>query len=230
MGPGDIGKVRSFARRALRLRGPETPVDLLAGPLAKLVRRLPTDVDGSAERELFERVPGLLAEVERTPNDRLDLIRRVPAYAKVAHHHVRAGDADALHAALNAGLLDLRQHRTGVHDGRPVALLPGWDDARIARDAFVLAVSETRFAGEVVRARITDDRVEAVFRAGFRHIDADGDVPALVVHTKGVTATYVGETSGHRGGDATWRETYDRSTWSVSLPLARLGPQQTIEL
>ncbi len=220
-----MGKWQSLTRRVRGLTtGPAEPLDVLARDLPKLVRRLPKDRDGSIEADLATRLPGLLAGV-----DRAALTRRIPSWAKVALHHLEAGDHDALHAAINRGLLDVRQHDTSVEAGEPVAHLPGWDDPAIPRETFVLADSETRFAGEVVRARVVGDRVEAVLRAGFAHIDTD-ERPELTVRTAGVTATYSGETSGHRGGDATWRETYDRSTWTIDVALSRLGPEQALEL
>lgn len=218
--------LRSLARRVMgRSGGRSGPVEQLTRDLPRLVRRLPSDVDGAVEAELVARVPELLAQVP--PGD---LVRRVPSWAKVAYHHLAAGDLDALHAAVNRGLLDVRQHPAGLHEGQPVAHLPGWDDPAIPRETFVLSDRETGFAAETVRARIEEDRFRAIVRVGFEHIDAGGELPALVVHTRGVTLTYAGETSGHRGGAAGWRETYDRSTWAFDVPLSRLGPDQAIEL
>lgn len=216
-GVGGMGGWRSLARRVRDLAtGPAAPVDVFTREFPPLVRRLPKDVDGSAEAELHRRLPELLEGV-----DRADLVRRVPSWAKVALHHLESGDPAALHAAINHGLLDLRQHAAGLHGGEPVVHLPGWDDESIPREAFVLADSETRFAGEVVASRVVNDRFEAVLRAGFKHVDAGGAVPELTILTPGINATWTGETSGHRGGDAMWRETFDRSTWLVELPLSR---------
>lgn len=221
-----MGRLRSLARRVRDLAtGPATPTDEFVRVFPPLVRKLPKDVDGSVEARLRSELPTMLDGVDRT-----QLVRRLPSWAKVALHHLERDDVDALHAALNHLLLDVRHHAAGLHDGEPVAHLPGWDDPSIPREAFVLADSETRFAGEVVRSRIVDDRFEAVVRAGFAHLDADGAVPELSVVTPGVLATWTGETSGHRGGPAQWRETYDRSTWSVAVPLSRLGPEQALEL
>ncbi len=225
-GVGGMGGWRSLARRVRDLAtGPAAPIDVFARDFPPLVRRLPKDRDGSVEAELRRRLPELLAAV-----DRADLVRRVPSWAKVALHHLENDDPAALRSAINHGLLDLRQHAAGLHDGQPVIHLPGWEDESIPREVFVLADSETRFAGEVVGARVVNDRFEAVFRAGFAHIDAEGAVPELTVLTPGISATWTGETSGHRGGDAMWRETFDRSTWVVDLPLSRLGPEQAIEI
>lgn len=221
-----MGRLRSLARRVRDLAtGPATPTDEFVRAFAPLVRKLPKDVDGSSEARLRELLPQMLDGVDRT-----ELVRRLPSWAKVALHHLERDDLDALHAAINRLLLDVRHHRAGLHEGEPVVHLPGWDDPSIPREAFVLADSETRFSGEVVRSRVDGDRFETVIRAGFAHIDADGAVPDLTVLTPGVTATWVGETSGHRGGPAQWRETYDRSTWSIDLPLARLGPEQAVEI
>lgn len=221
-----MGRLRSLTRRVLDLAtGPAKPIDVLAREFPPLVRRLPKDVDGSVEAELRRRLPEWLEGVDRN-----DLVRRLPSWAKVALHHLENDDVAALHAALNHGLIDVRQHVGGLFDGQPVLHLPGWDDPSIPREAFVLADSETRFAGEVVRSRVVEDRFEAVIRAGFVHVDADGAVPELTVKTPSVQATWVGERSGHRGGAATWRETYDLSTWSVDIPLSRLGPEQALEL
>ncbi|GAA2086319.1 CDP-glycerol glycerophosphotransferase family protein [Aeromicrobium tamlense] len=221
-----MGRLRSLSRRVLDLAtGPAKPLDVLVKELPPLVRRLPKDVDGSVEADLLARLPELLHGVDRT-----QLVRRLPSWAKVALHHLEHDDLDALHAALNLGLTDVRQFAAGVHEGEPVAHLPGWDDPSIPREAFVLADSETRFAGEVVRSRVVGDRFEAVFRAGFAHIDVPGAVPELTVLTPGVRAEWTGETSGHRGGAATWRETYDRSTWAVDVALSRLGPEQALEV
>lgn len=221
-----MGRLRSLARRVRDLAtGPGTPTDEFVRAFAPLVRKLPKDVDGSVEARLVEELPAMLDGV-----DRAALVRRLPSWAKVALHHLERGDLDALHAAINHLLLDVRHHAAGLHDGEPVVHLPGWDDSSIPREAFVLADSETRFAGEVVRSRVVDDRFEAVIRAGFAHVDADGAVPDLTVLTPGVSAGWTGETSGHRGGPAQWRETFDRSTWAVAVPLAKLGPEQALEL
>jgi len=221
-----MGRLRSLARRVRDLAsGPATPTDELVRVLPPLVRKLPKDVDGSVEAELLDRLPDLLDGVDREA-----LVRRLPSWAKVALHHLEHDDLDALHAAINHHLLEVRQHAAGLHEGEPVVHLPGWDDPSIPRGAFVLADSETRFAGEVVRSRVEEDRFEAVVRAGFAHVDADGALPDLTVLTPGVTATWTGETSGHRGGPAQWRETFDRSTWAIDVPLSRLGPEQALEL
>ncbi|MCL3838505.1 CDP-glycerol glycerophosphotransferase family protein [Aeromicrobium duanguangcaii] len=221
-----MGKLRSLTRRVRDLAtGPAKPLDVLAREFPPLVRKLPKDLDGSVEAQLRERLPDWLREV-----DRAALVRRIPSWAKVALHHLENDDPDALHAALDHGLLDVRQFAAGLHEGEPVVHLPGWDDPSIPRETFVLATSETRFAGEVVRARVVEDRFEAVIRAGFAHIDADGAVPELIVITPGVRAEWIGETSGHRGGAAMWRETYDRSTWAIELPISRLGPEQALDL
>ncbi|MBA4607827.1 CDP-glycerol glycerophosphotransferase family protein [Aeromicrobium sp. Marseille-Q0843] len=221
-----MGRLRSLSRRVLDLAtGPAKPLDVFVKEFPPLVRRLPKDLDGSVEADLRAGLPELLEGV-----DRAALVRRIPSWAKVALHHLEHGDADALHAALNRGLLDVRLHAGGLHEGEPVAHLPGWDDPAIPREAFVLADSETRFAGEVVRSRVVGDRFEAVFRAGFAHVDAPGAVPELTVVTPGVRVEWTGETSGHRGGPAMWRETYDRSTWALDVPLSRLGPEQALEV
>lgn len=221
-----MGRLRSLARRVRGLAsGPTTPTEEFVRAFPPLVRALPKDVEGSAEADLVERLPVMLADV-----DRAALVRRLPSWAKVALHHLENGDLPALHAAINRQLLEVRQHAAGLHDGEPVVHLPGWDDPSIPRETFVLADSETRFAGEVVRSRVEGDRFEAVVRAGFAHVDADGALPDLTVLTPGVTATWTGETSGHRGGPAQWRETFDRSTWAIDVPLARLGPEQALEL
>ncbi len=221
-----MGKFRSLARRVLGIAtGQPEPIELLAHDLADLVRRLPNDLDGQIEAELVEQVPSLLAQVDAT-----EYLEQVPSFAKVAFHHIRQNDLQALHSAVNRGLLDLKQHSAALDEGRPVVHLPGWEDPEIARDNFVLSLSQTQLVTEVVRIRIIGDQVEAVIRAGFANIDADGAVPKLKVLTAGVTAKLVGETSGHRGGAATWRETFDRSTWSVVVPLAKLGPEQALEL
>lgn len=221
-----MGGLRSLARRVRDLAtGPAAPVDVFVREFPPMLRRLPKDLDGSAEAELRRRLSELLVDV-----DRAVLVRRLPSWAKVALHHLERDDTNALHAALNRGLLDLRQHPAGLHDGQPVIHLPGWEDDGIPREAFVLADSETRFAGEVVGSRVVGDRFEAIVRAGFAHIDADGALPELKVLTPGVEVTRHGRTTGHRGGDAMWRETYDRSTWAVELPLSRLGPEQALEV
>ena len=221
-----MGRLRSLARRVRGLAtGPATPLDVFAREFPALVRRLPQDVDGAVEARLCDRLPAMLDGVDRDA-----LVRRVPSWAKVALHHLERDDRDALHDAINHGLLDVRRHPGGLHEGRPVIHLPGWDDPTIPREAFVLSDSQTPFAGEVVRARVVGDRFEAVVRAGFEHIDAEGAVPDLTVRTPGVGLEYSGETSGHRGGAATWRETYDRSTWRLELPVSTLGPEQALEI
>ena len=217
--PVDVAKtpVSTGSLDAFFDRGFPTDRSELASSLAKELPRWVKGVwtlrDPSYETTLFEQLPRLLARL-----DPQVWFEAAPAWLRVACHHIRVGDKDALYDFLLRGGLDPKRHGGSLDAGRPAIHLPGWEDLALSRDLFVLTENETAFVGLVRRARWVDDALELTINAGMRLLEAPGESASAKAWWQGaeLQVSPAAERFGHR--EAAWNETLDDCHWLVRIP------------